>query len=170
MAAPSTMPVARSRPRSRWTPIMSITPGPGDAQAHETGQWAEPDQQRPGAAGRGDVAERVPGEGLAAHDGEDAGHRGDDGDDGADRDCDVDLRAGEETGLEHGRGHLVHAGQPAPAAGPAAAASSAAAAPATTRMRPCTCSTSTWWPYSLVSTSVVTTCSVGPLAARPPAR
>ena len=56
----------------------------------------------------GDVAERVPREDSAAHDGEDPGHGGDDGDDGADRGRDVDLRAGEEPRLEDGRVQLVH--------------------------------------------------------------
>ena len=108
MAAPSTMPVARSRPAQPLDADHVHHAGPDDAQADETGERAEPDQQRPGAAGRGDVAERVPGEGLAAHDGEDADHGGDDGDDGADRGRDVDLRAGEEARLEHGRVQLVH--------------------------------------------------------------
>ena len=67
---------------------------------------------------------------------------------------------------------LVHGRSAAPEAGPAgqAPASAARPAPATTRTRPCTRSTSTWWPYSRLRTSARTTSSVGPLAARPPAR
>ncbi len=73
-------------------------------------------------------------------------------------------------------GHRLARGRDWPEVGEQAAApasdgmSSPSPVPATTRMRPCTRITSTWWPYSSLSTSERTTSPVVPLAARPPAR
>ena len=47
MAAPSTMPVARSRPRSRWTPIMSITPAPAMPAPTKPGRGVSPSSSAP---------------------------------------------------------------------------------------------------------------------------
>ena len=52
------------------------------------------------AAGRGDIGERMPGEGLPAHDGEDPDHGGDDRGHAADDECHVHRLAGEESRLE----------------------------------------------------------------------
>ena len=91
---------------------MSITPAPMMPSPTNPATGLSPIEQCPGAAGRGDVTERVAAEGLAAHDGEHADHGGHDGDRGAHRGRGVDGRAGEEPGLEDLRPQLVHGVSP----------------------------------------------------------
>ena len=90
------MPVARSRPRARWTPISSIAAAASTSTATNPHSGADADQVRGGAAGGADVAERLAGERLPPHHREDADHAGDDRHRGADRERHVDRFVVEE--------------------------------------------------------------------------
>ena len=113
MAAPSTMPVARSRPRTRRTPIMSITPAPTMPRPTKPSNGLSPISSAPEPP----AAETSP----SAWPAKDWPRMTVKTPTTADTtattppivDRDVDRRAGEEAGLEHRRVELVHGGQPA---------------------------------------------------------
>ena len=65
---------------TRCTPIELHGAGAEQADADEARERAEPEQKRTGTAGGRHVGQRVTGEGLAPHHGEDADDRRDDGD------------------------------------------------------------------------------------------
>ena len=111
-----------------------------DAAGQKAGQRAEAEQQRARAPGRGDVRQGVPGEGLAADDGEDPDGGGDDGDHAPDDDGGVHRRAGEEPRLEK----PPHAAQRPSCKGSIGMTAPASwPGPATTMTRPWTLRTST---------------------------
>ena len=140
VAAPSTMPVATSRP---WYVLHANgvhAQCAQDAAGQKAGQRAESEQQRARAPGRGDVRQGVPGEGLAADDGEDPDGGGDDGDHAPDDDGGVHRRAGEEPRLEK----PPHAAQRPSCKGSIGMTAPASwPGPATTMTRPWTLRTST---------------------------
>ena len=100
VAAPRTIPVARSRPRTRCTPMASMAPAPSEPEADEPEKWADADQEGRRPAGRRHVGEGVAGEGLAAQHGEHADDRGHHGHDAPDDQRDVHRLAGEESRFE----------------------------------------------------------------------
>ena len=77
-------------------PISSIARRGDHVDDDEAPQRADADEERAGAAGRADVAERLAGERLAAHHREHADHAGDDRDERADAERGLDRVAAEE--------------------------------------------------------------------------
>ncbi len=157
--------------------------GRDDIERDDAPQQPHAAEERRGSSGRADVAERLAGERLPAHHREDPDDAGHDRRDGADDDGHAHVFAREEPRLDHRRQQRsryvaaherTHAGAHETISTPGSAAScpcrsEASPAPATTSTRPCTLSTSTWLPYSSLSTSARTTSAVVPLAARPAA-
>lgn len=92
--APSTIPVARSRPRGRRIPIDSSG---SDVEYHESEEGRYAEQERGGAPGGADVGKGVPGERLAANDRKRADQRRDHGHYGTNRQCHTHRIAGEES-------------------------------------------------------------------------
>src|SRR6202021_1818585 len=138
--------------------------GRAGPEGQVTPELVDAEQERAGAAGGGDVGQRVAGERLAPGHGEHAHHGRGDRDHRADGQGYVDRPAGEEARLED----VTHYRMP-PASSAATSSSSTPSGAATTKIRPCTRITSTCWPYSRDSTSGWTTSSVSPPPTRPPA-
>ena len=153
-------------PRTRAHTDASMAPAPATAPTTNPRSGSSPTSNAPDPPAVDDVGEGVAGEGLPPHDGEDPDHGGDHRAlRSADHEGDVDLVAGEKARLEE----------------PAAASDSPRSAECSRRAPRCRLPTdhqdaavephtSTWWPYSALSTSLRTTSSVVPLAARPSAR
>ena len=163
--APSTIPVARSRPRGRCTPIMSITPAastPIPAKPHSGLTPARKEAEPPVTLMSASACPANDWPRSTVNDADDAGHHGDHA---AREQRRPDRGAGEEARLEEQRcsrcGTAIRRSRGSTGSGDGRG-QAVPAAPATTRIRPCTRITSTCWPYSALSTSVRTTSSVVP--------
>src|SRR6202050_2788316 len=147
-----------------------------DPGGDEAPQRADAEQERAGPTGDADVAERLAGEGLPAHDRERADRPRHDRDDRTDDDRDAHVFAREEA-VREDQGGTHSASSPGsgacrrPGKTPSCPCMSPSSpAPATTSTRPCTLSTSTWLPDSSLKPPARTPSATLPLAARPPAR
>ena len=133
--------------RRQVTPTFSLhtdqvhRAGPDHPAPDEAEERAESEEEGGRAAGRRDVGEGVPGEGLAAHDDEDADDRRDDSRDRTDDQRRAHRGADEEAGFERTCTTSVERERRV-----LAAMSCSWPGSATTSTRPWSWSTSTWWP------------------------
>ncbi len=100
MAAPSTTPVAMSRPFTRCTPIASIAPAPRDAATDEPDDRCDAAQKRARTSRGCHIGERVTREGLTSQHGEDTHDGRDDGRHQPHEERGAHRVVGEETGFK----------------------------------------------------------------------